>query len=333
MRVCVVGATGVVGRSLVPLLLGRGYDVLALARSPQRASPLSEAGAQVERFDLLEIGEAGRLSELLSGCSAVVHAATAIPRDLAAPGAWDDNTRLRTEGTRLTLEASLSAGVDVYLQQSITLTYPDGGERWLEEDTPFDTSPERAEVVVPVRVMETQVRSVDPGRLRWCVLRAGMLVGPGTAQEATIARLVAGKERVPGGGCGFLSLVHVVDFAAAIADALEHAPGGSVFNVVDEPVRQGEYLKRLARLVGAAPPPRGPSEEAGPPSQRSSNRRAREALGWRPKRGVWPEPGSGMLNFRKWGCRPANLRREAFRTTNHRRLISALSSWETAPSG
>ncbi len=53
-------------------------------------------------------------------------------------------------------------------------------------------------------------------------------MGPGTAQEATIARLVAGKERAPGGGCGFLSLVHVVDFAAAIADALEHAPGAGV---------------------------------------------------------------------------------------------------------
>ena len=187
------------------------------------------------------------------------------------------------------LEASLSAGIDAYLQQSITLAYPDGGERWLDEDTPFDPSLERAEVVVPVRVMETQVRSVDPERLRWCVLRAGMLVGPGTAQEATIARLQAGEERVPGDGGGFLSLVHVADLAAAVADALECAPGGSVFNVVDEPMRQGEYLKRLAQLVGAAPPPCKPAEESDPPSQRSSNRRVREALGWRPTCGVWPE--------------------------------------------
>ncbi len=72
-----------------------------------------------------------------------------------------------------------------------------------------------------------------------------MLVEPGTAQEATIARLQAGEERVPGDGGGFLSLVHV-------ADALERAPGGSVFNVVDEPERQGEYLKGLAHRVGDA---------------------------------------------------------------------------------
>jgi hypothetical protein len=61
--------------------------VLALVRSVERASLLSELGAYVERFDLLEVGEARRLFELLSGCSAVVHVATAIPRDFAAPGA------------------------------------------------------------------------------------------------------------------------------------------------------------------------------------------------------------------------------------------------------
>jgi nucleoside-diphosphate-sugar epimerase len=116
-----------------------------------------------------------------------------------------------------------------------------------------------------------------------------MLVGPGTAQEATIARLQAGEESIPDDGGGFLSLVHVADFAAAVADALERAPGGSVFNVVDEPMRQGEYLKRLAQLVGAAPPPCKPTEGSDPPSQRSSNCRVREALGWRPTRGVWPE--------------------------------------------
>jgi nucleoside-diphosphate-sugar epimerase len=269
MRVCVVGATGVVGRSLVPLLLGRGHQLLALVKSVERDSPLSEVGVQVERFDLLKVGEARRLFGLLSGCSAVVHVATVIPRDFAAPGAWHASTRPRTEGTRLLLEAALSAAVDVYLQQSITLAYPDGGDRWLDEDTPFDASPERAEVVVPVRVMEAQVRSVDPRRLRWCVLRGGMLVGPGTAQEATVTRLLAGEERVPGGGRGFLSLVHVMDFAAAVAYALERAPGGSVFNGVDQLLRQGEYLKRLAQFVGANPPPHRPAEVGDPPSQRA----------------------------------------------------------------
>jgi nucleoside-diphosphate-sugar epimerase len=142
-------------------------------------------------------------------------------------------------------------------------------------NTPFDASPERAEVV-PVSVMEAQVRPVDPRRLHWCVLRGGMLVGPGTAQEATVTRLLAGEERVPGDGRGFLSLVHVMDFAAAVAYALERVPAGSVFNVVDQPVRQGEYLRRLAQFVGATLPLHRPAEDGDAPSQRCSNRRARE---------------------------------------------------------
>ncbi len=122
--------------------------------------------------------------------------ATAIPHDSSAPGVWDANPRVHTEGTRLLLEASLSAGFGTYLQQSITLAYPDRGDQWLDEDTPLDDSPERAEVVIPVRFMSAQVRSVDLARLRWCVLRGGMLVGPGTAQEATVAQLQAGEGRV-----------------------------------------------------------------------------------------------------------------------------------------
>jgi hypothetical protein len=136
------------------------------------------------------------------------------------------------------------------------------------------------------------------GQRWWCRCaswrrRCGLWTQGGCA-GACCGRDAGGARHRPGGdGGGFLSLVHVVDFAAAVADALERASGGSVFNVVDEPVRQGEYLERLAHRVGAAPPPRGPSEEAGLPSQRISNSHVREALGWRPTRGVWPEPEPG----------------------------------------
>lgn len=292
MRVCVVGATGVIGRSLVPLLLRRGYAVRAFVRSPEKARPLLDAGAEIERFDLLEVGTVARLTELLSGCVAVVHAATAIPRDPSAPGAWDTNTRLRTEGTRVLLEASLTAGAEAYVQQSIALAYPDSDERWIDEGAPLDTSPGRAEVVAPVRVMEAMVRSVNSGRLRWTVLRGGTLVGPGTAQETTVARLRAGEEMVQP-DAGFLSLVHVTDFAEAVEAAIRRAPAGSTFNVVDEPLRQGKYLDRLADLVGAARPPRDPSASR-PPSLRCSNRAAREALGWTPAHGVLPRTERGF---------------------------------------
>src|SRR5947209_11513040 len=95
----------------------------------------------------------------------------------------DATTRLRTEGTRRLLDAALAAGAGRYLQQSIVMAYPDGGDRWLDEGTPLDDSPARAAVCAPVAAMEGMLRDTDPERLGWCILRGGIFVGPGTGQD------------------------------------------------------------------------------------------------------------------------------------------------------
>jgi nucleoside-diphosphate-sugar epimerase len=288
MRVIVFGATGVLGRELVPLLLGRRHTVVAPVRSPEKARALAEAGVELHPGDLLSPETQERLPELMAGCRAAVHIATAIPRDSGAPGAWEANTRLRTEGTRALLDAALAAGVERYVQQGIVMAYVDGGDRWLDESTPLDDSPDRARVCRPVIEMEGMVGAVAPERMAWCILRGGSFQGPGTAQDRTLERLREGIERVPCDGRSYISPVHPADMGAAVAIALERAPGGSVFNVNDEPVRQGEYLDRLAALVGAPRPERDPSREC-PPSFRCSSAAAREALGWEPTHSIWPE--------------------------------------------
>src|SRR5438874_650819 len=156
------------------------------------------AGVDVVPGDLLEPELPTRLPDLMARCQAVIHAATAIPPDPAAPGAWDATTRLRTEGTRRLLDAALAAGAGRYLQQSIVMAYPDGGDRWLDEGTPLDDSPARAAVCAPVAAMEGMVRATDPERLGWCILRGGIFVGPGTGQDDLIARVRAGRVVVPG---------------------------------------------------------------------------------------------------------------------------------------
>ena len=154
-----------------------GHHVRALAQTLEKAAALARLGAEPRLGDLLDAGTAAHLREAVAGCQAIVHAATAIPRDLAAPGAWDANTRLRTDGIRLLLDASRAAGVECYLQQSIVLAYPDSGERWLDESTPLDTSPARAVNCAPVITMESLVRSVPPDRLVWCIMRGGTFAG------------------------------------------------------------------------------------------------------------------------------------------------------------
>lgn len=280
MKVAIVGPTGVLGRSLVPLLFKSGHTVRALALSPERAQALFPRLTHAIRCDLLGVSTSD-LAAHLQGCDAAVHIATAIPRDPTAPNAWDTNTLLRTAGTRKLLDASLQAGVRRYLQQSITMAYPGHGDRWIAEETPLDNSPERADICGPVIEMEQMVRDTSPDALAWCILRGGQFVGKDTFQEDTIARLRSGDETVPCDGSNFVSLVNVADMARAIAAALNRAPPASTFNVVANPLRNADYLDRLAAAVGAPTPARDSSTFC-PPSWRCSNTAAKEVLDWQP---------------------------------------------------
>jgi nucleoside-diphosphate-sugar epimerase len=238
-------------------------------------------------YDVLLPKNQRPLPTLLNDCQAVLHIATSIPRDPGAPGAWEMNTRLRTDGTRSLLNAALAAGVECYLQQSIVMAYPDRSDEWITEDTPLDTSSQRAGITRPVIMMENLLRAVSPQRLRWCILRGGAFVGPGTAQEDEIMRLHSGEAIIAGDGLNFFSPIHVADMATACAAALRDALAGSIFNIVDEPLRQGEYLDRLAELIGAPPPRRDPAQPR-PPSWRCSNIAARAILHWQPTHSIWP---------------------------------------------
>lgn len=287
MRIAVVGPTGVLGRALVPLLLAQGHAVRALARSAAKAVAVLPPGAEIVEQDLLAPDSARALPSLLAGCDAVAHIATAIPNDFDAPGAWDANTALRTTGVRALLDAALAAGVRCYVQQSIVMAYPDRGDAWIGEEMPLDASEARARTNGPVQAMEGMVRAVLAGDLRWCILRGGVFVGPRTFQERAIADLRAGAYVVPCDGRAFVSPIHVADMAGAVAAALERAPAASVFNIVDEALRAGDYADRLADAIGAPRPPRDPVAPC-PPSHRCSNAAARAFLGWAPAQPIIP---------------------------------------------
>lgn len=286
MKVAVAGPTGVLGRALIPQLTAAGHSVRALARAPARARALFPQLAEIVECDLLAAAEAG-LAAALAGCEAVVHIATAIPRDFGAAGAWEANTRLRTDGVQRLLAAARAAGLRRYVQQSITMAYPDRGDDWITEAQPLDEAPERALVCGPVIAMERLVRDTPPAALAWCLLRGGAFVGPDTFQAATLERLRAGLESVPGDGGNFVSLIHVADMAAAVVAALERAPAGSTFNITAEPLRSGDYLDRLAASLGLPAPRRDPAAPR-PPSWRCSSQAARTRLGWAPRQPLLP---------------------------------------------
>ncbi|MFF8608440.1 NAD-dependent epimerase/dehydratase family protein [Streptomyces sp. NPDC015346] len=282
-NVVLVGGTGVLGHALVPRLLDRGHAVTVLAPGPRPAP----AGAGRVDASLLDIpGDA--LAGVLAGVDVVVNVATAVPADPAAPGAWDLNTRLRKEGTRRLVDAARDCGVGHLVQMSITMVYPDGGDRLLDESTPLDTDPARAGLVEPVRVMEQAVRGDESGDgPAWTILRGARFAGPGTVQDVQRRRLLVGTLPIAGDGSAWLSMVHVRDFAAAVAATVEARPPGMVLNIADEPVREREYVERLARRVGAPPPPYDRSLAPELPSQRVSSAAAHRILGWKPVTGIW----------------------------------------------
>lgn len=292
MTVFLAGATGVLGRALIPRLVVRGHRVRAIARRRPRIS-LPE-GVELIEADLL----AADLRRLVDGCDAVIHIATAIPSDPSAPGAWDDNARLRTSGTRRLLAAALACGASRYVQQSIVMAYRDGGDAWLDEHAPLDDSPARATVCGPVIEMETMIHEVEPQALAWTILRGGSFVGEGTGQRALIERLRDGTVVVAGDGSNYVSLVNVADMAVAVAAAVEAAPAGSTFNLVDDPLRYGDYVDALADLIGVPRPVRAPKLPL-PPSWRCTNRAAQTVLGWIPRERIWPYRDRGLPNVQR----------------------------------
>ena len=229
--------------------------------------------------DLLE----DDLLSLVRRCDAVVHIATAIPNDTSAPDAWDAQLspahyrHQAAPGCRACLSCSALSPAE------LVIAYCDGGDAWIDERSPLDDSRARAEVCGPVIEMETMIREVEPQVLAWSILRGGSFVGAGTAASSLVERLRVGEATVAGDGSNFISPVNVADMAAAVAAALTGAPGGSTFNIVDEPLRYGDYVDALADLVGAARPRRIPKLPL-PPSWRCTNAAAQSCPRWRPAR-------------------------------------------------
>lgn len=291
MKVFIAGATGVLGRALVPQLLAAGHTLRLLVRDGAKAHQLfPQLGIDLMEGDLLAQNMESKLTPMMEGSDAVIHAATSIPSDFTAPGAWTTNTHLRIRGTGRLQRAALEANVTTFLQQSIVMAYRDGGDEWLDENTWLDQSPERREICHPVAIMESMMRLFgrQPKPMRWCILKGGLFVGPGTWQDRTVEQIREGTLVVPGDGSQFVSFVHVEDVATAYVAALERAPAASLFNVGAEPVRYGEYVDTIADRIGAPHPSRDPSQPR-PPSHRASTKAAREVLKWEPHHSIWPE--------------------------------------------
>jgi nucleoside-diphosphate-sugar epimerase len=290
MRVFVAGATGAIGRKLLPLLAMGGHEVVGMTRSEERTALIRELGGEPVVADAFD---AERVKTVVAEArpEVVVHELTDIPRAVD-PRRFEEqfqrNNRLRREGTRNLVEAARAAGARRIVAQSIAFVYVPAGRLHVEED-PLSVA--AGDVVAAVADLEDAVLRADG--IEGVVLRYGYFYGPGTsyAPDGAQAELLR-RRRFPivGDGGGVFSFIHVDDAARATVTALDHGAPGAYNIVDDDPAPVREWLPVLADAVGARKPPRIPSFVArvlaGPyavnmmtRSEGASNRKAKEELG------------------------------------------------------
>lgn len=271
MKIAVIGATGVLGRHVVPRLVEHGHHVRAIARKPAEINRLQRMGVEAVSGDILIPDTLGPTT---ANCDAALHLATAIARPGKAPD-WHMNDRIRREGTRNFIAACKTNGVRRYVQQSIALLHGDHGRDIIDEDASIQPDP----ITQSAADMEALVRASD---FEWCILRAGLFYGPVTGREDEWRRAArAGALQIPGDGTGLASLARVVDMARAVVMAVENAAAGSIYHVVDDrPVEWLTLYRYIAAQVDASEPK--PGGEAFLPSLGCSNARIKAELKWEP---------------------------------------------------
>jgi nucleoside-diphosphate-sugar epimerase len=303
MRVFVAGATGAIGKQLVPRLVAAGHEVVGMTRSESKRALLRELGAQPVVADALDPDQ---VAEAVARATpdVIVHELTAIStldtrhfdRDFAL------TNRLRTEGTNYLLSAGQAMRVRRFVAQSYG-AWPyirTGGPVKTEED-PLDPMPAREmrETVAAIRHVEQAV--LEAQWTEGIVLRYGAFYGPGTNMapgEEMFEMVRHRKFPLVGDGGGVWSFIHIADAAEATLAAIERGRPG-IYNIVDdEPAPVAEWLPALAQTLGAKQPMRVPrfigrlfAGEAGvvlmTEARGASNAKAKSELGWRPRHPSW----------------------------------------------
>jgi nucleoside-diphosphate-sugar epimerase len=312
MKIFLAGATGVLGRALVPQLVAAGHEVVGMTRTPAKQDLVRSLGARPVVADALD-PDAVAQAVASAEPEVIVHQLTALSepmsmRDARHPdrsvGATMTN-RLRTEATDHLLAAGRAVGARRFVAQSFgAFRFARTSAPVLTEAEPFDP----AETPAPWRsvqsgylYLERAVTAIDWGE--GIVLRYGGFYGPGTAISREPDAPMAGpvrKRRLPiiGDGGGVTSHIHVDDAAAATVAAVDHGRPGVYYVVDDEPAPVREWLPVLASALDAAPPRHMPrwvarllAGEAATAmmtdTKGASNEKAKRELGWQPRYTSW----------------------------------------------
>ena len=290
MRVFLSGATGVIGRRVLSLLVSGGHRVTAVGRSLDKRRALEAKGANAIDVDLFD-ESALRLA--LAGHDTVINLATHMPSSftkMLIRWNWRENDHIRREGSAALVNAALASGVTRFIQESFAPIYADGGDRWLDETSPVRTVSYNRTVLDAERSAE-RFSAGTAGQVG-IVTRFAAFYGPDSrVTHELLGMMRRGWAPLPGSPSAFLSSISHDDAATAVVAALE-APSG-IYNVCDdEPLRRAEWFDAFANAYGIGhlrPLPDWVSTLGGSimelmgRSLRLTNAKLRAATGWAPK--------------------------------------------------
>lgn len=282
MKIFLAGATGAVGRLLLPLLVQAGHEVVGATRSAAKSTQILADGAQPLVVDVLDRTALFTALEMARP-DVVIHQLT----DLAERN-FAGNSHLRVVGTRNLVDAALAVGVQRMIAQSIAWIYaPGSGPASESESLDLQASPPRGNTVAAVQALEQAVAELPVG----VILRYGLFYGPSTWYASTGLTTAQMRSGAFIGPAGVTSFLHVADAAFAAYQALTWPAG--VYNIVDdEPATGAAWVPIYARLVGAPPPPLQPEALAW--ERGASNAKARQ-VGWFPRFPSWREGFHAVL--------------------------------------
>ena len=302
MRVLVAGASGVIGRRLVPVLVAAGHQVVGTTRTPEKAEAIRALGCEPAVLDALDAGAlAAAVREARP--EVIVNELTDLPPRLnPRKPDYGLTGRLRREATSTLARAGAESGARRLISQSICFLYAPGGDPVKDEGAPLlepTTGTSFDDGIEATVALERT--TVDAPGLDGVVLRYGFFYGPGTyyaLDGSTAADVRRRRFPIVGDGGGVFSFVHVDDAASATVAALDRGASG-IYNVCDdEPAPLREWLPVYAEAIGAKPPRRVPAWLARLIAGRmavmqatslrgASNAKAKRELGWTPRYPSW----------------------------------------------
>ena len=310
MRVFVAGASGVIGRSLVPKLVAAGHEVTGTTRNERSAEAIRAAGAQAAICDALDAA-AVEDAVIAAAPEAIVSELTSLPKDYDLRTIdYGPTNRVRVEGGRNLISAGRKVGAGRYISQSIAFVYEPEGD-WVkdEEARTFVEAPGRFASGLEA-TLTSEREALEADGMEGLVLRYGQFYGPDTYFDrgGSIAEQVR-KRRFPqvGSGSGVFSFIHVDDAADATVASIERGSPG-IYNVVDDdPAPISDWLPIYADAINAKRPMRVPTFLArllggkmaaimATQLRGASNAKAKRELGWQPAHPSWRQGFAASLS-------------------------------------